>query len=271
VKAASRESSVLTPPLPTALERARELVASVAEERRLLARHPLYAALDQPARLRHFAEHHVFAVWDFMSLLKGLQRRLTCVRAPWVPEGPPHARRLINELVLGEESDEDPRGGYISHFEWYLEAMGEIGARVDCIEGFLSLLSVGRSARVALRECGAPDPAARFTASTLAIVESGSLPALAGAFCLGREQVVPEMFRPLLEGTVRLEAPLLRAYLQRHVEVDGGHHGPLALQLLAEVCGASAAAWTEAEDAARLSLAARQRLWDGVLASLPRA
>ncbi|MEI8319475.1 MAG: DUF3050 domain-containing protein, partial [Planctomycetia bacterium] len=43
---------------------------------RLLA-HSIYAMFDSPARLRRFLEHHVFAVWDFQSLLVALQQKLT--------------------------------------------------------------------------------------------------------------------------------------------------------------------------------------------------
>lgn len=86
-------------------------------------------------------EHHVFAVWDFMSLLKSLQILMTGADVPWVPPSNSRACRIINELVLGEESDDDGSGGNASHFELYLSAMQEAGANRFFIEGFVNGLS----------------------------------------------------------------------------------------------------------------------------------
>jgi hypothetical protein len=96
----------------------------VSEARKRVVTHRLYDSLNTYCAIVTFMEHHVFAVWDFMSLLKSLQRCLTCVTVPWVPIGATGSRRLINEIVLAEESDER-LGGYASHFEWYLTAMAE--------------------------------------------------------------------------------------------------------------------------------------------------
>ena len=71
-----------------------------------LISHSLYAELRDEESLRIFMRSHVFCVWDFQSLLKALQRLVTCVEVPWLPTADPEARRLVNEIVLDEESDE---------------------------------------------------------------------------------------------------------------------------------------------------------------------
>src|SRR5947209_13671461 len=127
--------------------------------------HPLYSALDTHAAITTFMEHHVFAVWDFMSLLKSLQRQLTCVELPWVPTGPTGSRRLINDIVLVEESDE-LQGGFISHFELYVAGMTEAGADTTTIDAFIALLRSGATVEAALLEASVPAPAAAFVALT---------------------------------------------------------------------------------------------------------
>ena len=113
-------------------------------------------------------EHHVFAVWDFMSLLKSMQRQLTCVRVPWVPTGPTGSRRLINDIVLVEDSDE-LGGGFISHFELYLNAMTQAGANRTAIDALTGLVRAGTPVLTSLTEAEAPSPSADFTAMVLGV------------------------------------------------------------------------------------------------------
>jgi Protein of unknown function (DUF3050) len=95
--------------------------------RAALLDHPIYTHVASVADLRRFMEDHVFAVWDFMSLLKRLQQDMTCVTVPRFPADDAKAARLINDIVIGEETDVGPDGSYVSHLALYLRAMRDIG------------------------------------------------------------------------------------------------------------------------------------------------
>ena len=109
---------------------------------RALANHSMYNKILTISDLKIMMETHIFAVWDFMSLLKRLQREITCVELPWRPSPyPKNLVRLINEIVLGEESDLDQNGEAIDHFTLYLRAMDEVGARTSVFKNlFLTCL-----------------------------------------------------------------------------------------------------------------------------------
>jgi hypothetical protein len=212
-------------------------------------------------------ESHVFAVWDFMSLLKALQRTLTCVDVPWTPTRFPASRRFVNEIVLGEESDLY-HGRPASHFEIYLEAMKQVKADTRPIRQLLSSASQGSAG---LNFEGVPAEAKQFVTSTFRLIEQGSPAALAAVFAFGREDAIPDMFRSLVrqlnqEMSGNLDQFLW--YLERHIEVDGEDHGPLALNMVADLCGDDQALWQEAGDSAEEALRARLHLWDGVCAAL---
>jgi hypothetical protein len=245
------------------------LQQAIAPVRRRVLEHPVYHRLDGLEEVRAFLGSHVFAVWDFMSLLKALQRRLTCVDVPWVPSGPTASRRLINEIVLVEESDE-LGDGYISHFELYLAGMSQAGASTSAIDGFLALLGQGVPVPDALGRAGVPDGSARFVAATWGIIESAPVHCQAAAFAFGREDLIPEMFEQVVgiddpEG----ELTAFKDYLARHIEVDGEQHTPMAMQMLIDLCGDDDAKWAACADTVRTALAARVALWDSIEADLP--
>src|ERR1700732_5344107 len=167
--------------------------------RAALLDHPLYTQVVSVPDLRRFMEDHVFAVWDFMSLLKRLQQDMTCIRVPWFPADNTRAARLINDIVIGEETDVDPDGSYVSHLALYLRAMREIGASTRQFEKFRSLVLVGIPVEVALTRIGAPPHVQAFVAHTMALANSGSTEEVLAAFFYGREDIIPEMFRRLLD------------------------------------------------------------------------
>ncbi len=243
----------------------------IAPLRARLAVHPLYASIRNEAQLRLFMASHVFAVWDFMSLLKSLQARLTCVTSPWTPTKLPASRRFINEIVLGEESDEYPGpdgiGRPISHFELYLEAMQQAGASTAGIHDLLGALD-GTPVLEAVSNAQIPEGARAFLLTTFGLIETGKLHALAAAFTFGREDLIPDMFRSLVRDLNAQNAGALDTfvwYLERHIEVDGEDHGPLSLKMVADICGMDEVRWREAADAAEAALQARLGLWDAIL------
>ena len=245
-----------------------ELLAAVSSARAQVTTHRLYASLNTRAAIITFMEHHVFAVWDFMSLLKSLQRNLTCVTVPWVPTGPTDSRRLINDIVLAEESDE-LRGGHISHFEWYVAGMAEAGADHSVIDRFIDLIRAEEPVPCALEAAGVPRAAAEFVTATWGFIGSGPVHCQAAAFAFGREDLIPDMFTQVV--AVNEENGGLETfvdYLERHIEVDGEAHTPMAMQMLADLCGEDEVKWRECTETASAALAARSRLWDGILTAI---
>src|SRR6476646_5004786 len=171
----------------------------LAALRERLLDHPVYAEVASVEDLRRFMEDHVFAGCDFMSLLKRLQQDLTCTKVPWFPADNAKAARLINDIVIGEETDVGPDGSYISHLALYLGAMRDIGASTRQFEKFRSLVLVGGTVEVALARIGAPPHVQAFVAHTMALANSGSTEQVLAAFFYGREDIIPEMFRRLLD------------------------------------------------------------------------
>ena len=237
----------------------------VRQRRGALAHHPLYSAIGDRATMRCFMEHHVFAVWDFMSLLKALQAGITCTQVRWVPTDDGDSRAFINEIVLGEESDETPDGRHVSHLELYIEAMEESGADTGPINRLMDLIRQGVNVHDALDRCGGPAAAVEFTRSTMRLIERNELIEVASAFTLSRESIIPTMFRPLIrrvDAADGVRSPKLRYYFDRHIELDGDEHGDLSKGLLCTLCGDSVQNWRLATDAAIEALDARQTLWD---------
>jgi len=237
-----------------------------------LEAHPIYAAVQTLDDLRVFMQHHVYSVWDFMSLIKYLQHEVAPARWPWTPQGDASVQRFINELVLEEETDVALPGheGHTSHFLLYLAAMREIGADANTPERFVNYVAE-QGIDAALTSGLAPAPSAVFTRSTFDFLASGKPHTVAAALALGREHVIPSMFRAFLSrmAVTEAQAPSFHYYLNRHVHLDEDFHAPLSLRLLAALCGEDAEKWREAEAAAEAAVDARVQFWDGVLNVLP--
>lgn len=244
----------------------KEVIADFSEQ---LAAHPIYDAIKTAQDLQCFMQHHVYSVWDFMSLIKYLQAESAPVNYPWVPMGDGDVRRFINELVLEEESDQTPDGkNYISHFELYQIAMKEVGADTSAIELFVSTLAKG-SIDSALALENIPAPSAQFTKTTFEFIHSNKAHCVASALALGREHIIPNMFRSVLS-KIKVDskqAPIFHYYLNRHIHLDEDFHAPLSLKLLNNLCDTPEKT-QEAIEAAELAVKARLKFWDGVLESI---
>ena len=241
--------------------------------RAALLDHPLYADVASLADLRQFMEDHVFAVWDFMSLLKRLQQDMTCTRVPWFPADNARAARLINDIVIGEETDIDLDGSNVSHLDLYLRAMGDVGASTQQFDAFRSLAKAGIPVEVALVRIGVPSHVKVFVAHTMALANSGTTEEVLAAFFYGREDIIPEMFRRLLHtlyGTKHNDDRLryFIYYIDRHIELDGDSHGPKGRELLESLVANSPHRTELALRAAYNSINARIDFWHGTLSKL---
>lgn len=242
-------------------------IQSVIEPlRQEIINHKVYSVINDIDDLKIFMQYHVYAVWDFMSLLKSLQIGLTCTTTPWFPIGNANTRYLINEIVAGEESDIDGEGVRKSHYEMYLEAMGQCGADTTAIHQFVDTLKETGSFESAYTLADVPQEAREFVDFTFSLVNGNQSHLQSAAFTFGREDLIPNMFISIvrdLNAKFPDQISLMKYYLERHIEVDGDHHSHLALEMTAQLCGDNESFWKAAEEVTIASLQQRINLWNG--------
>ncbi len=251
--------------MSTQIDRLKNTITPLREA---LVQHPINSFIQSPAELEVFMQHHVFAVWDFMSLVKKLQQEFTCVELPWNPKGPAEVRYLINEIVLGEESDVDQNGVYISHFELYLRAMEELSFMPSPFLQELRTYASLDELLLAIPKASIPESVKDFLSFAISAIQNRTPEEVAAIFTFGREDIIPEMFQVIVDQLKR-DAPekveTLVYYLERHIEVDGGHHSELAYRMMDYLCGDEEEKWARATQAAVESLQVRLKLWDGIV------
>jgi type II secretory pathway component PulF len=147
--------------------------------------------------------------------------------------------------------------------------MREAGADTTAIEKLVHLLRNGGSVVDSLKEAGVPQASIDFAATTWDIIENQPVHCQAAAFAFGREDLIPDMFTQVVavnERSNRLNTFV--DYLERHIEVDGEQHTPMAMQMVTDLCGDDDAKWEACADTINTALAARARLWDSILAAV---
>ena len=241
--------------------------------RKKLKEHNIYKSIKSIEDIRLFMEQHVFAVWDFMSLLKQLQNQLSCTKVPWLPSGNPEAARLINEIVWGEESDLNRKGIAMSHFEMYLESMQSLGARTQTINELQHLLGKGQTINQALDQINLPQHILSFLRFTFEVINTKKNHVIAAVFTFGREDLIPDMFIEIIKNLTVPEGEDLSDliyYFKRHIEVDADEHGPMALKMVKNLCEDNVDKITEALAYSKKALELRIDLWDGILKEIEK-
>jgi hypothetical protein len=240
----------------------------IQPQKDLLLKHSLYEKVKTIEDLNIFLENHVFAVWDFMSLLKALQAKLTCTTTPWFATKNPETRYLINEIVLAEETDLTIDGRRQSHYEMYIEAMEACGANTAGIEGFLSEVNSLHNIYVAIKKSNLHPNIKAFLDFTFRVIDEGKTHEIAAAFTFGREDLIPSMFTVILKNFQanfpETDLSKLIYYFERHIELDADEHGPMAMKMITELCGTDAQKWAEVEGVSLLALEKRIGLWDAI-------
>ena len=241
---------------------------SIQSQKEQLLNHSLYNKIQKIDDLHCFLESHVFAVWDFMSLLKALQAKLTCTTTPWFPTKNPETRYLINEIVLAEETDLTIAGKRQSHYEMYIEAMEDCGADTSAINQFLSEVNSLRNIFVAIKQSLLHPNIKAFLDFTFRVIEEGKPHEIAAAFTFGREDLIPSMFTSILKNFQKnlpdTDLNKLLYYFERHIELDADEHGPMAMQMITDLCGDDAQKWSDVEEISILALEKRIGLWDAI-------
>tara|TARA_B100000768_G_C11264547_1_gene370415 strand:- start:244 stop:1017 length:774 start_codon:yes stop_codon:yes gene_type:complete len=241
--------------------------------RKKLQEHKIYKSIKSIEDIRLFMEQHVFAVWDFMSLLKQLQNQLSCTKVPWLPSGNPEAARLINEIVWGEESDLNRKGIAMSHFEMYLESMQSLGARSQAISELQHLLKKGQTIDQAIDQINLPQHILSFLKFTFEVINTKKNHIIAAVFTFGREDLIPDMFIEIIKNLKVPEGEDLSDliyYFKRHIEVDADEHGPMALKMVTNLCEDNVDKITEALAYSKKALELRIDLWDGILKEIEK-
>ena len=235
-----------------------------------LKTHPVFEFVQTKEDLRYFMSWHAFAVWNFMSLAQRLQHELKSAHLPWTPPKSSPVARMLNDIVLGEESDVKMWGWHSSHIDLYLSAMKEVGANASQLEKFLGLISLKIEVNNALRMVKAPEAVQKFVLATNATVKNGSVSEVLGAFLYAREEAIPHIFNSrLAEWFDPIEqAPNFMYYLKRHIALQGECEGSVAMELVNDLTRGLEDSLQKIQHASVMAIDQRLALWNALQSEL---
>ena len=240
----------------------------IKDHRNKLLEHKLYSNIESIKDLQVFTENHIYAVWDFMSLLKALQIRLTCTKTPWLPNNNSQTAYLINEIVLAEETDINQVGERKSHYELYLDAMIDIGAKTEKPVEIINKIANSENIFNAIENINIHPNIKNFLNFTFSVIDEGKPHKIAAIFTFGRENLIPNMFNEILrefeKNVSEGDISKLIYYFERHIELDEDEHGPMALEMVSMLAENDPVKWKEIEDISIEALEKRILLWDAI-------
>ena len=240
----------------------------IKDHRNKLLEHKLYSNIESIKDLQVFTENHIYAVWDFMSLLKALQIRLTCTKTPWLPNNNSQTAYLINEIVLAEETDINQVGERKSHYELYLDAMIDIGAKTEKPVEIINEIANSENIFNAIENINIHPNIKNFLNFTFSVIDEGKPHKIAAIFTFGRENLIPNMFNEILrefeKNVSEGDISKLIYYFERHIELDEDEHGPMALEMVSMLAENDPIKWKEIEDISIEALEKRILLWDAI-------
>ena len=240
----------------------------INDQREKLLKHKLYSNIETIKDLQVFTENHVYAVWDFMSLLKALQIKLTCTKTPWVPNSNSQTAYLINEIVLAEETDINQAGKRKSHYELYLDAMIDIGAEIEFPTKTIDKIASSENIFMSIDKLEIHENIKEFLKFTFSVIKEGKPHKIAAIFTFGRENLIPNMFNEILrefeKNVTEGDISKLIYYFERHIELDEDEHGPMALEMVSMLAENDHEKWKEIEEISIEALEKRILLWDAI-------
>lgn len=238
----------------------------------ILANHKLYERVNDELSLRLFMEHHVICVWSYNFLLREIHQELVGLIHPLNSQSQKEAIRLVSEMILEEELEEQQDGSLLSHFEIYLEAMQDLGANISPIVSFFDLQDSGQNWQTALKHARFPTAVSRYARKMNRFAQAPLHEKAAALFYEG-EPFIPDTFLlriGQLGNTVKIGR--LLDYFERHIEGLRSPGFSASGRLVEILCNNDEKMSLEAEQSAEEAMKNRVELWGyitGQLEALP--